>query len=775
MSIGKPAERKEAWDKVTGKAKYTLDRYEPGLLFARIKTSIKAHAKIKYINLDEARKLEGVQSIITGQDICILCGVTLRDRPALAMEKVRYYGEPIAIVVANSEDIAEKACELINVEYEDLPVVNSVIDALKPDSILVHENATMYLTEVEDVYPVENSNIASSYKIRKGNLDEGFSKSDYIIEKNFSLKKSDHVAMETRVSDAEISSDGVVTIWSCTQSPYKVKQLISKLFNIDEGNIVVNVGLVGGAFGGKSPIFLEILAYISTQAVGGKRVRINTTREQDFATAPGRLGLEANIKLGASKDGQIQAAQMCFNLDTGAYTDISPNMSKAIAVDCSGPYNIENLSCDSLCVYTNHNFSTAYRGFSHESYTFCIERTIDELAKKCNIDELEFRKKNAIVPGSLSPSQIEINESNSGNVIKCIEKLRKLIDWNEGNLISIGDNKLRSKGLSLFWKTPNSPSDASAGAIITFNSDGTINLNIGVVEIGSGSRNQLVQMLAEKLRMDYSRIYVNNNVNTSAIPEYWKTVASMSIYLMGRAIMNAADDLIIGLKQNASMALRVSVEDLDYGEEKVFLKSNPKFNIGFQDLAFGIKYPESGNIAGKQVIGRGSYIMNHISTLSEDNGKGKSGHAWTVGAQAVEVELDLTEYTYRITRAATVIDIGKIIEPKTLEASIKGGMSMGLSLASREEFQYDNEAILLDTSLRNYKMIHIGQEPYYLVDYVETPQIDSPYGARLFSEHGIIGMPAALGNALSLAANVQLDTLPITSEAIFNQKNGGNI
>lgn len=770
MPINQSVERKDAWDKVTGKAKYTADKYEPGLLYARLKTSIKSHAKIKSINIENAKEIEGVKSIITGQDVSILTGVTLQDRPILAMEKVRYYGEAIAIVVADSEEIAEKACEAIFVEYEDLPVVNSVIDALKPNTPLVHDNATMYLAETDDVFPVENSNIASSYKIRKGNPEEGFSKSDYIVEKEFSLKKSDHVAMEVRVADAEISSDEEVSIWSSTQSPYKVKKLISRLFNIDEGKVIVNVGLVGGGFGGKSPVFLELLAYIATQAVGGKKTRVIIPREQDFITAPSRLGLDANIKIGASKDGKIQAAKMCFNLDTGAYTDIAPNMSKAIAVDCTGPYNIENLSCDSLCVYTNHNFATAYRGFSHESYTFCIERAIDELAKKCGIDELEFRRKNSILPGNLSPTQVEITESNTGNVVACIDKLKELIKWNEGNLINIGNNKVRAKGVSLFWKTPNPNSDASAATVITFNTDGSINLNIGAVEIGSGSRNQLCQILAQKLRMDYSRIYVNTDINTRTTPEYWKTVASMSIYLLGRAILNAADDLISGLKKNASIALKVEPEDLDYGEEKIFLKTNPKFNIGFQDLAFGVKIPESGEIVGKQVIGRGSYIINHISKLSEDTGKGKTGQAWTVGAQAVEIELDLTEYTYRLINAATVIDIGKILDLKTLEESIKGGMSMGLSLASREEFQYSKDAILLDTCLRTYKLLHIGAEPHYLVQYVETPQIDAPYGARTFSEHGIIGMPAALGNALSLAGNIQLDTFPITSETIFNQK-----
>ena len=382
------------------------------------------------------------------------------------------------------------------------------------------------------------------------------------------------------------------------------------------------------------------------------------------------------------------------------------------------------------------------------------------------MDPLQFRYINAIKPGNLSPSQVEITESNAGNLQKCIEKLRTLINYNEGNVIKIDDNKIRAKGISCLWKTPNPPANASAGAVITFNTDGSINLNVGIVEIGSASKSQMAVMLAEKLKMDYSRIFVELDVNTKITPEYWKTVASLSSYLAGRAVMNAADDLINQLKSNASIALRVPVEDLDYGDEKIFLKSNPKFCIGFQDLAYGVQYPD-GNVVGNQIIGRGSYIVNHISTLSDDTGKGKVGHSWTVGAQAVEIEIDLDNYSYRLIKAASVIDVGKLIDARHAVGIIQGGMSMGLSLASREEFIYDNDGILLDTSLRTYKLLHIGQEPKYLVDFVETPQMDSPYGTRAYSEHGIIGMPAALGNALTLATNIQLDELPITPETIY--------
>lgn len=230
--------------------------------------------------------------------------------------------------------------------------------------------------------------------------------------------------------------------------------------------------------------------------------------------------------------------------------------------------------------------------------------------------------------------------------------------------------------------------------------------------------------------------------------------------------MQAAEDAIFQLKNIASIALRSPVEDLDIENERVFIKHNPKYGIGFQDLVFGLKYPGE-NIVGGQIIGRGSFVMNHLSLLDPKTGKGKAGPAWTVGAQAVEVELDTKEYTYRLIKAATVMDVGKLINPHAAQCIIRGGMSMGLSLASREHFVYDEQCINQTKSLRTYKLLHIGQEPEYLVDFVETAQEDAPFGARAFSEHGIIGMPAALANALSLAAQIDLNELPITPESIW--------
>jgi CO/xanthine dehydrogenase Mo-binding subunit len=227
----------------------------------------------------------------------------------------------------------------------------------------------------------------------------------------------------------------------------------------------------------------------------------------------------------------------------------------------------------------------------------------------------------------------------------------------------------------------------------------------------------------------------------------------MTTYMAGRAVLRAAEDLIKQLRSLAAVAMRCPPEDLIVENEKVYLKQDPNIFISFKDLVHGYKYP-NGNAVEGQILGRGSFIMSHISDLDKDTGKGKPGPAWTVGAQAVEVEFDTKEFTYRLIKAATVIDAGKILNPKTARGLITGGMCMGLGLSTREAFYFDSKGKVLNTSLRTYKVMHIGEEPEYIVDFIETPQIDAPFGARGIAEHGIIGIPAALANALSSAAQV---------------------
>lgn len=285
--IGVSTIRKEAWDKVTGAAKYNGDIDRADMLHAKILTSPHSHAKIISVDTAEAYKSPGVQAIITGRDINnMLSGSVIEDRPIIASDKVRYFGEPVALVVANTEAEAKRAVGLIKIVYEQLEVVNSIDDAIKLQATLVHENLGQYTKAVDDVYPKAGSNICDHVKIRKGNIDYGFNISDIILESEFLLPQSDHLAMETRNSKVEILPNGDVIVYSSSQAPYSIRKKFSKYFSIPEGKIIVRVPLVGGAFGGKATVQLEYLAYLASKAVGGKMVKLVNSREEDIATSP---------------------------------------------------------------------------------------------------------------------------------------------------------------------------------------------------------------------------------------------------------------------------------------------------------------------------------------------------------------------------------------------------------------------------------------------------------------------------------------------------------
>ncbi|WP_028391395.1 xanthine dehydrogenase family protein molybdopterin-binding subunit [Bacillus cihuensis] len=765
--IGRSILRKESQDKVTGRARYTHDHHSNTMLSGKVVISPYGHAKIVKIDTIEARNMPGVKAILAGEEFP-LTGEDIRDRPPLAVDKVRYHGEAIALVIADTPGQAKKAADRIKVQYELLPVVHSPIQAFQKDAPLVHERLGEYIKD-NHTYPVPGTNIATHIKIRKGNMEKGWTESVTTVEADFSFPPSDHVAMETRCSIAEILPDGTIKIMTSSQAPFMVKQLIAKYFNEDIGKIIVETPFVGGAFGGKASVQLEILAYLGSKAVGGLPVKILNSREEDILMSPCHIGLDAKIKFGADHLGIIKVAEIRYLWDSGAYSDKAIDLTRAGAVDCTGPYNIENLWCDSYCMYTNHPYPAPFRGFSHSELSFAIERTMDLLAQKLQIDPLELRYRNAIMKGHTTPTRVLLNQSNVGDLQKCIVRLKELISWDEGQVKEMNNHLVRVKGISCSWKTSTIDPNAPSGVILTFNRDGSINLMSGVIEIGTGTKTVLAQILAERLKMIVDNIHVKMEVDTQTTPEHWKTVASRGIYMAGRALLEAAEDVINQLREIASIVLRAPKEDLEIADSRVFLRDNPLMGLHFQDICYGYQYP-NGNSIGGQIIGTGNFIMRHLTHLDPETGAGKPGPEWTVAAYGVEIEFDRRDFTYQLVKAATVVDIGTVLNKKAALGQVMGAMSMGLAFAGRETFYFDQLGRVLNPQLRTYRPLHYGENPEYLVDFVHTPDLEAPYGARGVGEHGLLGMPGALGNALSVAAGVSLHHLPLIPELIWKTK-----
>ncbi len=763
-NIGKSIKRKDAIEKVHGTAKYTADYISPNMLHVKLVTSPHAHARIIKIDISEAEQVEGIQAILLGEPFP-LTGDEIQDRPILAFGKVRYQGEPVAVVVAKENYQAKQAANLIKVTYEPLEVIHSPEEAIQSHAKLIHEKLANY-KKSDNVYPEPDSNIANRVKIRKGDIKQGWTESDIIIEEEFTIPPSDHLSIETRTVTLEIKRSGEVHMTSSTQAPYRIKEKMSEYFNLEIGNIIVTAPFIGGGFGGKVAIHLELIAYLASKAVGGKPVKLHYTREEDMMTAPGRIGLKAKVKLGARKDGTLTAAKILYLFDSGAYADKSTLLVKAAAATCTGPYKIDHISCDSLAIYTNRPYATAYRGFSHSEILFAFERTMDILAAKLKIDPLSFREKNIILPGHTTPTQVPLNNSSIGNLPACIKKLKEQMNWHEGTFKKIENDIIRVKGISCSWKTSTIGPDASSGVSLLFNPDGSINILSGIVEIGMGAKTTLAQLLAEKMQMDVNKIYIQMEVNTQSTPEHYKTAASRGTLMAGRALLKAADDAMNQLKTIAAQVLICSPDDLEIANEKIYLRDEPETAIPVKEVCYGYKYPNGYTIGG-QVIGRGTYSLRQLTNLDKETGIGKTGPEYTVGAQGVEIEFNIKDFTYKIINAYSVIDAGKILNMKTALGQITGGMAMGLNYASGETLLFDDDGLIQNPRIRTYGSFRYGNHPNYIVDFLETPHIDGPFGARGIGESGLIGMPAALANGLSLAINVNLHQLPLTPEQIW--------
>jgi CO/xanthine dehydrogenase Mo-binding subunit len=709
--------------------------------------------------------------VATGADFPIQLGLYLGDKTPLACGKVRHFGEPVAAVIADTPHQAEAAASLIKVVFTPLPVVHDVREALAPGAPLIHEKMETY-AHIPAIHPEPGSNVANRTKIRKGDVETGFARADVIVEQEFAFPPGDHVAMEPRAAIAEILADGTVVIRSSTQAPFVVRSLMSIIFNIPPGKIVIVAPPIGGGFGGKAGIQLEGLAYLLSKSVGGKPVRVANSREQDIVSSPGHIGLESKVKLGATKDGTLVAMDLLHLFDSGAYADYAVNVSRAGAIACTGPYRVPNVRADALCVYTNHPFATAYRGFGHE-IIIPIERAMDTLAEKLGMDPVELRLLNAIRPGDTSPTQ-SLMDANTGDLSECIRQAAKMINWDQGAATEGRGGRVRAKGINCFWKAPAMPTNADAGAVLTFNEDGSMNLSSGILEIGAGTYSGVAQILAERFRDDPRNVHINWEVHTSHSPHDWATAASRSLFMAGRAALAAADDAIQQIKHIAAAALHCPEDDLEVAGGRVYVRDDPRHGLPLSKVVLGYQYAD-GKCTGGQVIGRGNYISHGLTGIDAETGEGNPALEWTLGAEAVEVEVDLADGSFEVLKAVCAMDVGKVINPQLARGNVVGAMAMALGFATTEGFVFDEQACPLNYQLRDFKIPRFGEEPAYDVSFVETPQSDGPFGARGLGEQGVLGIPGAVANAISRAIGRPIDSLPITPERIWRALGGGGV
>lgn len=769
--VGKGVTRLDGSEKVTGEAIYVHDIKLQGMLYAKIKTSPYAHALIKSIDISKAKALPGVKAVLTGKDAYQKLGIYMIDRPILACNKVRYYGEAVAAVAAIDIETAEKAVDLIEVVYEELPVVQNVEEALKEESPLVHEDIASNKW-MENVFsPVIGTNIANLFKIRNGNLEKGFDEADLIVENTFTQPQVLHVPMETHNVIAKWSVGNKIKVWSSAQAPFAIRDLMSAALEIPKQDIEVIIPFVGGGFGGKAGIHLEPLVALLSKAANGKPVKICPTREEETSTLPCRQGLVAKIKTGVKNDGKIVAEKIEYLWDAGSYADYGVNIGRAAGYSAAGPYEIDNIYVDSYTIYTNHIFGTAYRGFGHAEFFWAIERQRELTAKALNMDSFEFRMKNLLKPGSKTITG-EIITKNTGNVQECLRIVKDSIDFGtekteEEKANEKKTGKYKGKGIAVLHKAPAMPSWSASSALIHMNEDGSVKFNVGGIDYGQGTYTVLAQIIAERLHIPLEKVHVVNETNTDTAPYDWQTVASRMTVLAGNAIIEACDDLVEQIYELGATVLHAAKHELAIGDECVYVKQHPESMLPYNKIAIGYVY-SNGNSIGGPLIGRGKSIAQGLSFLDQETGQGRPALDWTFGAHGIELEVDKNTGDIEILKIASAFDVGHVMNKILLEGQVVGGLIQGLGTALCEGMIYDNKGRLLTRNFVDYKIPTMQDLPGKIeLHFVETPQLDGPYGARGCAEHPMISITSVIGNAVADATGVEIFELPFTADKVY--------
>jgi len=768
--VGRKTDRLDSKPKLTGQATYVADMVVPGMLYARVKTSPHARARIVKIDTSRAEALTGVRAVITGEELDYRLGLYVEDKAILAKGEVRHYGEAVAAVAADTLEIAQRAVDLIHVEYEELEPVLHPLEAIKEGAPLVHPALGEYSYMEAAFTPRPGTNIANHTKLRKGDTEKAFEECEWVIERTYTNPSVQHVPMETHVAIVSWGHDDEVTIWSSAQSPFTVRNLFAIAFGLSHRKVRVIVPYVGGGFGGKAGIGIEPLVAVLSRKAGGRPVKFTATREEEFSLLPCRSQLTYNIRTGVSADGRIQAQELTMYWDAGAYADYAVNVTRASGYSAGGPYDIPNAKVDAYTIYTNKPFGTAYRGFGHVEFFWGLERHMDLVAEAIGMEPLEFRLKNALKPGSTTLTGEKITE-HTGNISKCLQTAADAIGYRKLN----DEEKAREQrtGMKIgkavvgLHKAPAMPPFTATTVILKMNEDGTVIANLSLVDYGQGTYTAIQQIVAERLGFDVSQVKVAFESDTDRDPYDWQTVASKGLLLSGNAAILAADDLLKNAYEVASQALRAQSVDLAHDSGKIYVKHHPDSFVTFRQLAIGYAFP-NGNSIGGPLVGVGRYIAQGLTHLDKETGQGLPAIDWTYGAHGMTVEVDRETGEYNVLKVVSVFDVGRVINPDAVRGQSIGGMLQGLGTAVCEGYIYDEKGHLLNPSFTDNKIPTARDLPLEVEAIaIETPQVDGPFGARGVAEHSMIGVAAALGNAIQHATGAELTHMPIRYEDVW--------
>jgi CO/xanthine dehydrogenase Mo-binding subunit len=762
--VGKSVPRVDAIEKVTGEAQFTDDlQFGPALLYGRVLRSPHAHALIKKINASRALEMPGVKVVVTGEDTPGFIGLYLKDRHIFCTDRVRYVGDPVAGVVATTEEVAEDAVRRIDVEYEELPPVFDPLKGSRPEAPLLHPDLASY-DVVPFIFPQPGTNISNVFRVRKGDPDTAWDQCDAIIEGTYTVPHIQHVPIEPHVAVARWDRSGQVTLWSSTQSPFAQRDLIADTLGISQGEMRVIGNYIGGGFGAKAGVSMEALAVAMARKLPGRPVKVRMTREEEFFCCFVRQGLVAKVKIGGTKEGKILALQVAYYWDAGAYTEYGVNITRAAGYSSTGPYNIPHVNTDSYCVYTNHPVGGPMRGFGMPEIHWSIEQSVDRLAEALAIDPVQFRLDNCVRGGDTIVTGMVMHPT---GLSQCIKKVAAAIGWDEAGPPST-PHRRRGKGVAACWKAPAMPPNPGSEAWVRFNEDATVSVGLGGQELGQGAFTVAAQMAAHALGVPYEWVRISHPVDTKYSPYEWQTVASRITWSMGNAIKTAAEDARAQVLNTVAEYWDENPDDLDIRDGQVVSYKSER-SLPLENLViYGLPLPDDKGWIGGPVIGRGRFMPTYVTSLNAETGQGEQAVVhYTTGAQAVEVEVDMETGQVEILRLAAAYDVGKAINPGQVLAQLEGGVVQGASSALLEQLKME-DGRPMNPSFTDYRIMTAVDTPNKIItDYVEVPQDDGPWGARGVGEHPMIATAPAIANAIYDALGIRFNDLPLTAERIY--------
>jgi len=779
VAVGKRLPKIDARAKVTGEAEYGLDIHLPGQLVGKILRSPFQHARILKVNTAKARALPGVRAVITGEDIPVrytfnfaefedgrttppeaaggesalrgLMPPPRADKHPLARGKVRFVGDEIAAVAAVDEDTAIRALSLIEVEYDPLPAVTEIDEALKPKAPLVHD-------EIKD-------NLAAHLHGTWGDFDGALKESDHVFEDSFSTQHQHQACMETHGCICKWDSEGNLTMWAGVQTPHTIRLELSKVLDMPESKIRLISKYVGGAFGSKNE--LEPFMIICSQLARASRAPVSLilSREEEFMATGCRHPYRVTVRTGLKKTGEIMAREVKILVDKGAYMCQGAAVAFfAICYPSASLYKPKAVRFDAKIIYTNKQPPSAYRGFGNPQASFAIESQMDMIAERLGLDPVKFRLLNANRPGDITAHGFKMPQSTA--LTECIERAVDAIGWYEKK-----QHPIPNRGLGLACLIHSTGERGAYGNIegssctLKVNDDGSVTIFAGTQDLGTGAWTVLAQICADSLGVKFEEIRVV--AGDTDLPAFdLGAYASRSTFTGGNAVRIAASKMKEDIFSLASELLHLPASDLDISSSVVYSKSRPETKVTLREVA---KYAYYGAGKPKNLITVGVY--DTPSTLIDPRtGMWKEpgpSIAYTFACHAAEVEVNPETGRVKVINLVAAHDVGKVINPTTAEGQIEGAALHGLGLALWEDMRIE-KGVTLVKDFRDYFILRAPDMPPVKVIFVEKNDPNGPFGAKGIAEAALVPVAPAIANAVADAIKARVTSLPLTPEKVLN-------